>query len=65
MPTNDIISFLRIADVTRRVGLSRSAVYSLIQRGLFPRPVRITGTRVSVWSSEAIGAWCQQQLDKE
>jgi prophage regulatory protein len=56
------ISLIRMDEVKRRVGLGRSAIYSLISRGLFPAPITIQGTRVSVWDSSAIQAWCETQL---
>lgn len=57
------ISLIRMDEVKRRVGLGRSAIYSLIARGLFPAPITIEGTRVSVWESASIQAWCKHQLE--
>lgn len=56
---------LRLSDVLFIVGLSRSTVLSLVKRGLFPAPSRITGTRASRWSSADVNAWCQLQLRKD
>lgn len=37
---------LRLPKVIERTGLSRSSIYALITKGMFPAPVRI-GERVS------------------
>jgi prophage regulatory protein len=60
MPTTDL---LRIADVKRRTGLSRSTIYSLMRHGRFPASIHPNGTRVAVWSSTAVDAWISSQLN--
>lgn len=64
MPTNDTIILLRIPDVIGRTGLSRSSIYNLIQRGLFPAPLRPVGTTVAVWPSNKVDAWIAQQIGR-
>lgn len=50
------ISFLRIAEVEKRSGLSRSEIYRRIRQQRFPPPRKL-GRRCSVWPSDAIEAW--------
>jgi prophage regulatory protein len=44
---------LRLPDLLRRVGMSRSWVYEQIAAGRFPKPVKI-GVRSSVWLESEI-----------
>ncbi|MCX5590883.1 helix-turn-helix transcriptional regulator [Alcaligenes endophyticus] len=46
----------RMKDLPARIGISRSQIYKLIQRGEFPRPVSLGGASVA-WRSEDIEAW--------
>jgi prophage regulatory protein len=50
------LRLLRLPDVIRRVGLSRSMVYQLVAAGRFPAPVRLT-SRATAWRSDAVQAW--------
>lgn len=47
---------LRRTVVQHITGLSRSAIYDLMQKGQFPRPVRLTGKAVG-WPESAIAEW--------
>ena len=47
---------LRRPAVESLVGLRRAAIYDLMARGQFPRPVRI-GARAVAWRSADIAAW--------
>ncbi len=51
-------SFLRLPEVLRITGKSRTALYVSIQRNEFPRSVRI-GQRQVAWPSTAIEQWQQ------
>lgn len=54
-------SLMRITEVERGTGLKRSTIYQLIQRGSFPKPVKL-GPRVSVWVSSEIQAWIADRI---
>lgn len=41
-------------------GLSRSTIYEMMDRGVFPRPVRI-GRRAVAWRESDIAAWQAQR----
>jgi prophage regulatory protein len=51
---------LRMADIRRITGLSRSTIYRYIKRGLFPKPYRLGPGRVG-WKKSEILEW-QAQL---
>lgn len=53
VPTETI---LRLRDVRRRVGLSRSTIYALAARGEFPAPVKL-GARAAGWLESEVAAW--------
>lgn len=47
---------LRRPAVQELTGLSRSTIYDLMNKGLFPRPVKLTGKAVA-WPESEISAW--------
>lgn len=54
----DDASLLRFADVRKRVGMGRTAVYALIKAGEFPRPVKVGAA--SAWIDTEITRWIRQ-----
>jgi predicted DNA-binding transcriptional regulator AlpA len=50
-----------LIDVLSLVPVSRATLYRVMERGDFPKPVRV-GTRV-FWDDEEINAWVQAQKD--
>jgi prophage regulatory protein len=54
---NDLI---RIKEVIKMIGLSRSSIYSCINNGTFPRPIKLSSRSV-VWQRGMIEIWI---LDK-
>ena len=55
-------SLLRFDAVRERTGLSRSEIYRRLSANNFPTPIVIRGTRIRVWSSDAIQAWIDAEL---
>jgi prophage regulatory protein len=53
--------FLRVSEVMAKVGLAETALYSLMQKGMFPRPVKI-GTRALRWSERELDQWMQARM---
>ena len=51
---------LRRPAVEELTGLSRSTIYSLMSKGDFPRPVRLTGKAVA-WPESTIAEWLAQR----
>lgn len=52
---------LRRKSVEAITGLSRSALYQLIHKGSFPKPVPLHGRSVA-WSLNAVNQWIEQRL---
>ena len=57
MPTTEStpLQMLRLPEVVRRSGLSRSTIYQLAAEGKFPRQVRV---------SENVSAWVASEVDE-
>ena len=47
---------LRLPEVMKETGLSRSAIYALIAKQSFPRPVQIARKAVR-WRRDELSAW--------
>lgn len=54
-------TLLRFPAVRARTGLSRSTIWRLEQRGLFPRRRRISHRAVA-WAAEEVEAWSHQMV---
>jgi prophage regulatory protein len=53
---------LRLKQVVLKVGLSRSQIYKLIAKGLFPEQTKI-GPKISVWPEHKIDQWISRQIE--
>jgi len=53
--------FLRLPEVKRLTGLSRSSIYLQIKTGHFPPPVRLGGRAVG-WVEEEILTWARDRV---
>ena len=49
---------IRLAEVSKSVGLPRSTIYALIAKGQFPRPIKLS-ERSSGWRSDELEAWVE------
>ncbi len=54
---------LSMSDVCTRYDLSRGAIYNGLERGSFPRPLKVGG--VLRWREEDLNAFEAKQLDGE
>ncbi|MBV1688982.1 AlpA family phage regulatory protein [Novosphingobium sp. G106] len=54
--------FLRLPEVSRRVGLGKSMIYDLIKQQRFPGPYKIS-PYASRWSEREIVAWIAEVKD--
>ena len=52
---------LRLPVVIDRVGLGSSFIYLLIQRGEFPKPIKI-GARAVAWIEPEVDVWIEERL---
>lgn len=55
-------TFLRLHNVKRRVGLSRSQIYLLGSRGEFPKQVKISSRKAVAWIEREIDAWIEEKI---
>lgn len=49
-------NLLRLPVVIERTGLSRSSIYSKLEKGEFPKPVKL-GERAVAWRDNDIADW--------
>ena len=55
------VSLLRMPEIVRRTGLSRSTVYRMVERGEFPGPVQLT-SRTVAWASCDVDGWIKRRI---
>lgn len=53
---------LRLPEVMHRVGFSRSAIYKLVARNLFPKPINI-GVRAVAWLESDVETWLAAKIE--
>ena len=53
---------LRIHEVSKLTGLSRSSIYKQIELKNFPKGVKITGRSIA-WSSKDVEAWIADRIE--
>ena len=59
---DECISVLRLPGVINRTGLKRSAVYSGIKEGTFPKQINL-GVRSVGWIADEVDQWIQSRID--
>ena len=59
---DECISVLRLPGVISRTGLKRSAVYSGIKEGTFPKQISL-GVRSVGWIADEVDQWIQSRID--
>lgn len=59
--SGDPLTLLRLREVCRRTGKSRSDVYRGIATGNFPQPVKL-GERASAWPEHEVSAWIAERI---
>ena len=55
-------TILRLPEVKRSTGLSRSTIYLRVAEGKFPKPVCLGGRAVG-WLEEEVQDWLQNRID--
>ena len=53
---------IRLPEVENLVGLKKSTIYSLIERGDFPQQIKISA-RASAWVGEEVDEWIQSRVE--
>jgi prophage regulatory protein len=54
--TSSVIRIERLPDVIARTGMGRSWIYAAVQRGEFPKPLKLSARAVG-WRSADVDAW--------
>ncbi len=59
--TNERTRIVRMRELIRTTGVSRSTIYRLIADGLFPAPLKLSKSAIG-WTSAAIQNWlCERE----
>jgi prophage regulatory protein len=61
-PNDGALNIMRRAEVERRVGLKKSSIYRLIEKGEFPKPVHLT-PGCAVWFASEVEGWLEARLE--
>ncbi len=61
MDANIRESFEPAPEVARRLSVSRSKLYAMVQAGQFPKPIRISENRVA-WPASRVSAWIAAKI---
>lgn len=59
--TDNAVRIMRIAEVVKKSGYSRSSIYALMAEGDFPKNVKL-GKRAVGWSSVEVQQWINDKL---
>ncbi|MCL6555002.1 MAG: AlpA family transcriptional regulator [Burkholderiales bacterium] len=51
---------LRLPELRKRIGLSRSSIYALVRQGKFPRPISLSARAVG-WSLAEVEQWLAER----
>ncbi len=57
------LRLLRCHDVEERTGLSRSTIWRLEHRGVFPKRIQVS-VNVVAWLEDEVAAWIQSRVDR-
>jgi prophage regulatory protein len=53
---------LRLPEVKKRTGLSRSTIYSRVDQRVFPQPISLGGRAVG-WVESEVNDWLTQRIE--
>lgn len=53
---------LRLHSVKEWTGLSRSTIYAMSKKGIFPKPIQL-GARAVGWTTESIQTWIESRIN--
>jgi prophage regulatory protein len=56
--------FIRLPDVLKATGLSRSTIYAMVQQGRFPTPIKLSLSAVG-WQVSEIEKWAQDRIQSK
>jgi prophage regulatory protein len=53
--------FIRLPDVLKATGLSRSTIYAMVRQGRFPTPIKLSLSAIG-WQVSEIEKWAQERI---
>jgi prophage regulatory protein len=53
---------MKLKEVIKTTGLSRSSIYAYMSKGEFPKPIQL-GARAVGWIEEEVREWLQERLN--
>ena len=53
--------FIRLADLTKRIGISRSSVWSFTKNGTFPTPIKLS-PNCTAWVTAEVDQWAADRI---
>ena len=56
------IQFYRISHLQKKLGVSRSSLWSWVKQGSFPKPIKL-GRNCTAWNSADIDQWVSQKIN--
>lgn len=62
MSNQQIKRLIRVKDVQNITGVSKSSIYDLMKRGLFPKQIKLSGGKSVAWLELDIVRWIDQQI---
>jgi len=54
-------SILRLPEVIKRTGLSKSSIYAFMESGVFPQSISL-GLRAVGWQDTEVNEWIKQRI---
>ena len=61
MSIPNVIEFISLPEVSRRVSLGKSAIYKMVRNATFPAPAKL-GEKAIRWDSAEIQRWQAERL---
>lgn len=61
--TKKPLRFLRLKEVIKRTGLSRSSIYLMIANRRFPQQISLSGNRSVAWVEAEVDEWMQERIE--
>ena len=55
------IQFYRISHLQKKLGVSRSSLWSWVKQGSFPKPIKL-GKNCTAWNASDINHWVEERI---
>ena len=61
MSISNVIEFISLPEVSRRVSLGKSAIYKMVRNATFPAPAKL-GEKAIRWDAAEVHRWQSERL---